>query len=106
VTTVVNIKGHVRDHGGQVAPGQVYIGRQTDPRTGWKLRRSKWHNPFKVGRDGTIAEVLVKYEAHVRADPTLMAALPELREKVLACWCKPEPCHGDVLIRLLDELDA
>jgi hypothetical protein len=26
-----------------------------------------------------------------------MAALPELRGKVLACWCAPEPCRGDVL---------
>jgi len=30
----------------------------------------------------------------------LMAAQPELRGKDLACWCAPEPCHGDVLFEL------
>lgn len=34
-----------------------------------------------------------------------MARLPELQEKTLVCWCKPNPCHGDVLIELLKEQD-
>jgi hypothetical protein len=29
-----------------------------------------------------------------------MAALPELRDKDLARWCLPEPCHGEVLLEL------
>jgi len=29
-----------------------------------------------------------------------MAALPELRGKVLGCWCAPKACHGDVLVSL------
>jgi Domain of unknown function (DUF4326) len=31
----------------------------------------------------------------------LLAALPGLNGKVLGCWCKPEPCHRDVLMELL-----
>jgi hypothetical protein len=34
--------------------------------------------------------------------PELMAALGEIRGKVLGCWCKPAACHGDVLARLAD----
>ena len=31
----------------------------------------------------------------------ILSALPSLRGKDLACWCKPgEPCHADVLIEL------
>lgn len=30
-----------------------------------------------------------------------MAALPELKGR-LGCWCKPEACHGDVLVELLE----
>lgn len=71
----------------------VYIGRP-----------SKWGNPFRIGVDGTRAEVLRQYEDHVRHDEALMAALPELRNKVLGCWCDPHPCHGHVLVRLLEEL--
>jgi Domain of unknown function (DUF4326) len=79
------------------APFDVYIGRAMSSQG---FNASKWGNPFKVGRDGTPAEVIAKYEAHLRSRPDLMAALPELRGKVLGCWCAPNPCHGDVLARL------
>jgi hypothetical protein len=96
MTRVLNIKG------GGIAPncppsGAVYIGRAT--RNGW--RASRWANPFKVGRDGTLPEVLAKYRRYVCDSPDLMAALPELQGKVLLCWCAPNPCHGDVLLDLL-----
>jgi hypothetical protein len=32
--------------------------------------------------------------------PDLLARLPELRGKVLGCWCHPEQCHGDTLAEL------
>ena len=79
----------------------IYIGRQIP----WQgLSRSCWANPFKVPRDGTLAEVLVKYELYVRSRPELLERLPELAGMDLACWCVPAPCHGDVLVRLFNEL--
>jgi len=69
----------------------VYIGRP-----------SKWGNPFVIGPDGDRGEVIAKYRAYLLASPGLMAALPELRGKVLGCWCKPAACHGDVLAELVD----
>lgn len=88
MTTVVHCKR---------APFDVYIGR---PARG--LPGSKWANPFRIGRDGDRAEVIAKYEAWVRTRPDLMAALSELEGKILGCWCAPEACHGDVLVRLAD----
>jgi hypothetical protein len=77
----------------QQAPHDIYVGRP-----------SKWGNPYRVGRDGTRAEVVAKYEAFLRANPELLeAARRELRGKVLGCWCVPLPCHGDVLARIADE---
>lgn len=67
----------------------VYIGRP-----------SKWGNPFVVGKDGTRKDVIAKYEAWLMQNPGLLADLPELRGKVLGCWCSPMDCHGDVLARL------
>ena len=29
-----------------------------------------------------------------------MNDLHELEGKTLGCWCKPEKCHGDILIKL------
>ena len=91
-TTVINI----RDRGKFVGPkGEavqfVFIGRP-----------SKWGNPFKL-QDGVSREdCLVLYKGWVTKQPDLMAALGELRGKVLGCWCKPEMCHGEVLARLAD----
>jgi hypothetical protein len=89
---VVNLRyGPLRD-------GAVYVG-QAVTRRGWET--SKWANPYIVGQHGTREECIAKYrDEHLPAHPELIAALPELRGKVLACWCAPGPCHGDVLLRL------
>jgi len=68
-------------------------------------RPSKWGNPFQIGRDGDRELVIKLYEIHLRRRPDLLAALPELAGKRLGCHCKPEPCHGDVLVKLLRELN-
>jgi hypothetical protein len=67
----------------------VYVGRP-----------SKWGNPFAIGKDGSREDVVRKYEDWIVTQPHLMRALPELCGKVLACWCAPHACHGDVLARL------
>lgn len=75
-------------------PHDVYIGRP-----------SKWGNPFVIGVHGTRDEVIDQYERWIRTQSELMAALPELKDKTLGCWCSPNACHGDVLIKLLGEID-
>ena len=84
--------------------GEAYIGGHLATH-GWHLPESKWANPFKIGHDGAREHVVALYEYFVRSKPDLIAALPELRGKDLACWCAPLPCHGDVLLRLV-ELEA
>lgn len=73
-------------------PYDVYVGRP-----------SKWGNPFVIGRDGTRLEVVAQYRSWVLKQPALLAALSELRGKVLGCWCAPLACHGDVLLELANE---
>jgi len=64
-------------------------------------RPSKFGNPFAIGRDGSRAEVVEKFEAWIKTQPALMeAAKRELRGKNLVCWCAPLACHGDVLMRI------
>lgn len=89
--------------GGNIVQGcDVYIGRACY-RGGWKLDKSKWHNPFKVGTDGDINEVLKKYKSYVLSNETLLENLDEIKGKTLGCWCKPTPCHGDILVELVTE---
>ena len=66
----------------------VYVGRPT-----------KWGNPFRLESEGQRAQVIADYEKWLDTQPELLAALPELRGKVLACWCAPKACHADVLLR-------
>jgi hypothetical protein len=80
-------------------PYDLYIGR-ANPR--YRLGRSKWANPFKLGPDGDRDQVLAKYRDWIQTQPELLAQVGELRGKVLACWCKPEACHGDILSELAE----
>lgn len=81
----------------------VYIGRP-----------SKWGNPFSHIDDSrsmylvaTREEALELFEAWFRLAPEaeeLRNSLHELRGKVLGCWCAPKACHGEILLRLAEEL--
>ena len=96
---------HVNDH----VPGAVYIGRAV-PRRG--IKASKWANPYKIGKDGNRADVIAKYWfALMDGDMRhLLAELPELHGKALACWCRHDgedrtddnACHADVLCEFLE----
>jgi hypothetical protein len=64
-------------------------------------------NPYKIGRDGTGEEVIQKYKEHIKIqmkDPNFVAQLKKLKGKVLGCWCKPEGCHGDHLLNILESI--
>lgn len=84
MTTVGNLKDFATKN-------DVFIGRG-----------SKWGNPYRIGPDGTREEVIAKYEGYLDSRPDLVASLPELKDRNLVCYCKPLPCHGDVLARRAD----
>ena len=95
---------HVRDR----VPGAVYVGR-TMPYQG--LLGHKLQNPFRITAKSSRQDVIRKYRAYLlgKGRP-LLAALPALRGKDLACWCRhlgEQPtddnlCHADVILALLD----
>ena len=66
-------------------------------------RRTKWGNSFRLEVDGSRGEVIARYRAdlwrRIRAGEIALEELAELDGCWLACWCEPEPCHGDVLAR-------
>lgn len=76
----------------------VYIGRP-----------SKWGNPFShLDLVNSIKcesreEAVNKYREWIKTQPRLLKALPELKNKILGCWCAPKACHGDVLVELINE---
>lgn len=67
-------------------------------------RPSKYGNPFHIGIDGTREEVITKYKDWLNTQPDLIKlAKQELRGRDLACWCAPLPCHGDVLLEIVNQ---
>ena len=78
----------------------VYIGRQCNM-GGWRLPKSKWANPYSIKDSGSAAKAIEKYKEYLLKNSNLMSSIEELRGQVLGCWCKPGPCHGDVLVELL-----
>lgn len=100
-TTWVNIRA-TREH-------DVYVGR---PKAGdaWGFG-----NPFKIDRDGARGECIPKFQRWLETgdaqgcpDATearrqwILARIPELRGKVLGCFCHPAKCHAEVLAELAD----
>lgn len=70
----------------------VYIGRP-----------GPWGNRFRIGPDGTRAEVIEKYREWLMTQPELVERVRrELRGKILGCWCAPLACHGDVLAEVAE----
>jgi len=77
----------------------LYIGRQNRAAA---LSQSPLANPFKVhdyGRGQTIPLYRRWLWARIqRGDLAVLTALRAVNEaSVLVCWCKPGPCHGDVV---------
>lgn len=99
MTTVVHL---CRKNGKVVQDCDIYIGRMCTM-GGWDLKQSKWANPFKPeGKTKEDYEACIqKYREWIVKQPELMGSLEELRGKCLGCWCKPFPCHGDILVELL-----
>ncbi|HEX3035823.1 MAG TPA: DUF4326 domain-containing protein [Thermodesulfobacteriota bacterium] len=93
--TVFNLKHEHKHICGD--PNVVYIGRES-PRLG--LKRSKWHNPYHVCAFRIREEACWLYREYLLYHKELLDRLPELEGKRLGCYCKPELCHGDILVEL------
>ena len=98
-----------------MTPQRIQLSR----RKGWKMppntvkvdRSTKFGNPFHVCEGRSAGEAVAAFVTWLSVDSChanipgrkarLLAALPELRGKNLACWCPlDKPCHADVLLEI------
>lgn len=95
MTKVVNRKHNV--------PYDIYIGRG-----------SIWGNPFtskplestKAKHQASSKEEAIRMFKRMLVDrKDLVKEIPNLKGKVLACYCKPHACHGDVLSAIAENLN-
>jgi len=88
----------------------VYIGRANVVFIDGKrfpAKPSIFANPYKINSNETRNMVIKKYRQYILnkiyALTEYKEQLQELKGKNLGCWCKPEKCHGDVLLELINK---
>jgi hypothetical protein len=102
LTTVINIRK--APYGWQQKPEYVYIGRP-----------SIFGNPFAVGKKcklcgevhsdgGSTLPCYKKYfDKRIAEDHDFKSKVLELKDKILICYCEPNPCHGRIIAAYLDK---
>lgn len=91
ITFVVNLRKK---------PYDVYIGRKGKGHDGY------FGNPFSVrqyGPEQAMARFIQYFEDRVERDSKFRNEVLKLQGKTLGCFCKPGPCHGDVIARWLND---
>lgn len=75
----------------------VYIGRPTI-----------FGNPFGLATEDERDFVCEQYAQCLRDrcadDYHFLTEVQKLRGQVLGCWCAPRRCHGDEIVKFLDEM--
>lgn len=92
-TRVVNIRKESCD---------VYIGRAGHGKDGY------FGNPFRLEATMTRGDTLDRYRKYfyhrLSTDEEFRRRIGELQGKTLGCFCKPNPCHGDIIKEYLDHM--
>lgn len=101
---------------GFIGKDKIYIGR-SNPHFG--LKRSVLANPYSIGFDGDRNQVIELYrrwlrhrifDSEVKGKATVetveiysIAKRHMSGEDIkLTCYCKPLPCHGDIIVRCVE----
>ena len=102
-TKVVNIR-----HIGRRGPNHVYIGRAGRGESGY------YGNPVAIGRTCPVCRGVHKnggdtlrcyakdLQRRLEKEEGFAENVSKLKGKTLVCFCKPAPCHGDVLAYVAD----
>jgi hypothetical protein len=124
---VVNIRDYIRGGKVELPENAVYVGRDVNK---YGLKASPLANPYREGQtrevnlrsgddddtyidnpDGVMgrADVIEAYSDLLAMGFAYdeLARLRDLAAKgplLLACWCAPKPCHGDVIVETLREM--
>ena len=103
-------------------PDNVYIGRKgivfITGFEGEKYRYPKtdsmWANPYKISDSCDRNECIRLYKEYIvdKMEKGIItrSQLMGLKNKTLGCWCKTKkepntPCHGDILIELINSIE-
>lgn len=93
-TRIVNLRRHRYD---------IYIGRSGKGQDGY------FGNPFRLipgeAQGSTLAEYRKYFYSRLSSDPEFKERIHALKGKTLGCFCKPGPCHGDIIADYLNNIN-
>jgi len=94
-TTVVNKKTG--------EPYDIYIGRPSFFGNPYKVGDTTWDGIHISSREAALElyERLMWKRLNDENMTWWLHELEKMRGKRLGCWCKPLPCHGDVLVKII-----
>lgn len=79
----------------------VYIGRSGKGKDGY------FGNPIPLQKGEPRGSTIKKYEEYfhdrIKNDNKFKNRVLGLKGKVLGCFCKPNTCHGDVIVKYLED---
>ena len=93
-TKIVNLKHEKYD---------IYIGRSGHNKDGYFGRICPICRNSHNDAGDTIRCYTIYFISRMQHDTMFKEMVLQLRGKVLGCFCKPGPCHGDVIKEYLDE---
>lgn len=72
-------------------------------------RPNKYGNPYKIGKDGTREEVILKYKKYLwnklqNKDWKNQFIKDIANTEYLVCWCSPMACHASIIIKAYEWL--
>jgi len=84
-------------------PYDVYVGRPSIWANPMSIREIKELFP-NITEDEAREKAISWYRDYLRLRTDLVErAKKELKNKVLGCFCKPKPCHADILAEICNE---
>lgn len=103
MTRVVNINRE---------PYDVYIGRAGKGQDGYFGNPIQFnekcpecgriHKDNSTGREELVECYRYWFWRKIKNDPEFKRRIEELKGKTLGCFCKPKPCHGDIIAFYLE----
>lgn len=111
--TDVLFEARVQDIPTKVIPVQVtrVVNKKTTDKYDIYIGRgSPWGNPYAIshGEGPDRAEVIEKYKEYfyekIESDSAFKKGILGMKGMRLACFCKPEACHGDIIADYIDNL--
>ena len=88
---------HIKNKTGSL--NEVYIGRGGPFGNPFVLRKGE-------SRGSTLAQYREYLEGRIAGDSKFKESVRKLHGMTLVCFCKPLPCHGDILAEVADRLYA